>query len=95
MNWISEKIKFVKFLSVSSENFPKLKFVNCCKNRLNKSYLKHLKNVISLESVNGYLLQPEFCEIYYHKLKEILKNRDGVSFEMEYQIYLICQECKV
>jgi len=65
-------------------NFPNLKFVNCCKNRLNKSYLKHLKNVISLESVNGYLLQPEFCEDYYKELKEILKNRDKVSFKMEY-----------
>ena len=69
---------------INSESFPNLKFVNCCKNCLNKSYLKHLKNVISLESVNGYLLEPEFCEPYYKKLKEKLMNKDKVLFRMKY-----------
>ena len=69
---------------ISSESFPKLKFVNCCKNCLNKSYLKHLKNVISLESVNGYLLEPELSEPYYEELKKTLMNKDKVSFKMEY-----------
>ena len=69
---------------INSESFPNLKFVNCCKNCLNKSYLNHLKNVISLESVNGYLLEPEFCEPYYKKLKEKLMNKDKVLFRMKY-----------
>jgi len=69
---------------ISSESFPKLKFVNCCKNCLNKSYLKHLKNVISLESVNGHLLEPELSEPYYEELKKTLMNKDKVLFKMEY-----------
>ena len=69
---------------INSESFPKLKFVNCCKNCLNRSYLNNLKNVISLESVNGYLLEPEFCEPYYKKLKETLMNKDKVLFNMKY-----------
>ena len=69
---------------INSESFPKLKFVNCCKNCLNRSYLNQLKNVISLESVNGYLLEPELCKPYYNKLKETLTNEDKVLFKMKY-----------
>ena len=69
---------------INNESFPKLKFVNCCKNCLNRSFLNHLKNVISLESVNGYLLEPELCEPYYKKLKETLMNEDKVLFKMKY-----------
>ena len=69
---------------INSESFPELKFVNCCKNCLNRSYLNQLKNVISLESVNGYLLEPELCKPYYNKLKETLTNEDKVLFNMKY-----------
>ena len=69
---------------INSESFPELKFVNCCKNCLNRSYLNQLKNVISLESVNGYLLEPELCKPYYNKLKETLTNEDKVLFKMKY-----------
>ena len=55
-------------------------FNNC----LNKSYLNNLNNCINLESANGYLLEPEFCEPYYKKLKETLITRDKVLFKMEY-----------
>ena len=69
---------------INSQSFQSLKFVNCCNNCLNKSYLNNLNNVINLESANGYLLEPEFCEPYYKKLKETLITRDKVLFKMEY-----------
>ena len=69
---------------INIENFPKLKFVNCCKNCLNRSYLNDLKNVIGLESVNGFLFDIDLCQQYYKNLKETLMSEDKVNFKMEY-----------
>ena len=69
---------------INIENFPKLKFVNCCKNCLNRSYLNDLKNVIGLESVNGFLFDIDLCQEYYKNLKESLMSEDKVKFKMEY-----------
>ena len=69
---------------VNIENFPELKFINCCKNCLNRSYLNDLKNVIGLESVNGFLFDIDLCQQYYNNLKEKLMSEDQVKFNMEY-----------
>jgi hypothetical protein len=69
---------------INIENFPKLKFINCCKNCLNRSYLNELKNVIGLESANGFLFDIDLCQEYYKNLKETLMSEDKVEFKMEY-----------
>ena len=69
---------------INIENFPELKFINCCKNCLNRSYLNDLKNVIGLESVNGFLFDIDLCQQYYKNLKETLMSKDKVKFKMEY-----------
>ena len=69
---------------INTENFPKLKFINCCKNCLNRSYLNDLKNVIGLESANGFLFDIDLCQQYYKNLKESLMSEDKVKFKMEY-----------
>ena len=69
---------------INIENFPELKFINCCKNCLNRSYLNDLKNVIGLESVNGFLFDVDLCQEYYKNLKESLMSEDKVKFKMEY-----------
>ena len=69
---------------IDTVNFPELKFVNCCKNCLNRSYLNDLKNVIGLESVNGFLFDIDMCQEYYKNLKETLMSNDKVKFKMEY-----------
>ena len=69
---------------INTENFPELKFINCCKNCLNRSYLNDLKNVIGLESANGFLFDIDLCQQYYKNLKESLMSEDKVKFKMEY-----------
>jgi len=69
---------------INTENFPELKFINCCKNFLNRSYLNDLKNVIGLESANGFLFDIDLCQQYYKNLKESLMSEDKVKFKMEY-----------
>ena len=62
-------------LIMNPHNFPNLKFINCCKNNLNKSYLSQMKNIGSLESENGFLFDPEICQNYYNDLKKkLIKN---------------------
>ena len=78
-----KKNKIYKFY-INTESFPELKFINCCKNCLNRSYLSDLKNVIGLESANGFLFDIDLCQQYYKNLKEILMSYDKVQFKMEY-----------
>ena len=66
------------------EKFPNLKFINCCNNSLNKSYLKDIKKLGSLESGNGFLFEPELCEEYYNKLKEKLKVNENDLYLTDY-----------
>ena len=73
-----QKNKIYKFI-YNPENFPNLKFINCCKNNLNKSYLSDISKLGSLESGNGFLFEPELCKSYYGKLKgKLEKNEDGL-----------------
>ena len=69
---------------MNPENFPNLKFVNCCKNNLNKSYLTQLKKIGSLESENGFLLEPKICEKYYANLKKKLKDNENDLYTTNY-----------
>ena len=78
-----KKNKIYKFI-FNPENFPILKFINCCKNNLNKSYLCDIKNLGSLESGNGFFFEPELCEKYYTKLKSKLKTNENNLFISQY-----------
>ena len=78
-----KKNKIYKFI-YNPENFPKLKFINLCKNNLNKSYLIDSKNIGSLESGNGFLLEPDLCQNYYDKLKGKLKMNENDLFQSNY-----------
>ena len=78
-----QKNKIYKFI-FNPENFPNLKFINLCKNNLNKSYLMDLKTLDSLESGNGFLFEPELCQKYYNKLKEKLKINEKDLFKSNY-----------
>ena len=78
-----QKNKIYKFI-YNPENFPNLKFINCCKNNLNKSYLSDMKNLGSLESGNGFLFEPELCVKYFNKLKERLAEKENNIFLSKY-----------
>ena len=71
-------------LILNPENFPNLKFINCCKNNLNKSFLTQLKNIGSLESENGFLLDPEICRKYYTNLKSKLITNEKDLYRTKY-----------
>ena len=73
-----QKNKIYKFI-YNPENFPNLKFINCCKNNLNKSYLSDIKTLGSLETGNGFLFENELCQKYYNKLKQrLIENKDDL-----------------
>ena len=72
-----QKNKIYKFV-YNPDNFPNLKFINCCKNNLNKSYLSDMKKLCSLESGNGFLFEPDLCQKYYNKLKEKLEKENDL-----------------
>jgi hypothetical protein len=73
-----QKNKIYKFI-YNPENFPNLKFINCCKNNFNKSYFSDIKKLGSLESGNGFLFEPDLCKKYYENLKgKLEKNEDGL-----------------
>ena len=78
-----KKNKIYKFI-YNPDNFPNLKFINCCKNNLNKSCLSDIKNLASLESGNGFLLESELCEKYYNQLKSKLKINENDLFISNY-----------
>ena len=77
------KNKIFKFV-INPENFPKLKFISCCKNNLNKSYLSKIGQIQSLESGNWFLLEPKACKEYYNKLKQNLKSNENEKFKTNY-----------
>ena len=64
--------------------FPKIKFINICKNNCNRSYLGDIANLASLESGNPFLFEPELCEKYYTKLKKSLKDDEKNLYIMDY-----------
>jgi hypothetical protein len=72
-----KKNKIYKFI-YNPDNFPNLKFINCCKNNLNKSYLSEMKKLGSLESGNGFLFEPDLCQKYYNKLKIKLEKENDL-----------------
>ena len=78
-----QKNRIYKFI-FNPENFPNLKFINLSKNNLNKSYLSEIKNLGSLETGNGFLFEPDICEIYYNKLKQRLKNNENDLYMTKY-----------
>ena len=78
-----KKNKIYKII-LTPENFPKLRFINCCKNNLNKSYLNDIKNIGSLESGNGFLYEPNLNEKYYKKIKERLEKNENDLYKTKY-----------
>ena len=66
-----KKNKINKILCNPS-NFPSLKFINCCKNILNKSYYDEKRKICILESANGFIFEPKLCNKYYNSLKNLL-----------------------
>ena len=78
-----QKNKIYKFI-FNPDNFPSLKFINCCKNNFNKSYLSEIKGLSSLESGNGFLFEPELCDKYYGKLKTLLTSNKEDIYRMNY-----------
>ena len=78
-----KKNKLYKFL-YNPENFPKLKFINCCKNNFNKSYFKDAGKIMSLESGNGFLFEPDLCRSYYDSLKKKICSSDDLPYLFDY-----------
>ena len=78
-----KKNKLYKFL-YNPENFPKLKFINCCKNNFNKSYFKEAGKIMSLESGNGFLFEPDLCRSYYDSLKKKICTSDDLPYLFDY-----------
>ena len=78
-----KKNKLYKFL-YNPENFPKLKFINCCKNNFNKSYFKDAGKIMSLESGNGFLFEPDLCRSYYDSLKKKICTSDDLPYLFDY-----------
>ena len=78
-----KKNKLYKFL-YNPENFPKLKFINCCKNNFNKSYFKDAGKIMSLESGNGFLFEPDLCRSYYDSLKKKICCSDDLPYLFDY-----------
>ena len=77
-----KKNKLYKFI-YNPENFPKLKFINCSKNNFNKSYFKGHK-IMSLESGNGFLFEPDLCKSYYDNLKKKICTKDELPYLFNY-----------
>ena len=78
-----KKNKITKILCNPS-NFPSLKFINCCKNILNKSYFDEKRGFCTLESVNGFLSDPELCNKYYNSLKNLLIKDEKDLYIIDY-----------
>ena len=78
-----KKNKIFKFI-YNPDNFPNLKFINCCKNNFNKSFLGDIKNIGSLESGNDFLFDPELSQNYYDNLKKKLKNNENDYYLTDY-----------
>ena len=78
-----KKNKITKFIFVP-DNFPEVKFINCCKNHLNRSYLSSNDKLTCLESGNGFLFEPKLCKKYYQELKDLLTSNKKNIYRMKY-----------
>lgn len=79
------KNRLYKFIyDNNSKSFRKLKFINCCNNNFNKSYLSGLSRIIGLESCNLFMLDSKLSEIYYSQLKEKLTKNRKDPYRMSY-----------
>ena len=77
------KNNIYKFI-FNPDKFPKLSFIDGCKNNLNKSYLSHLKKIGSLESENGFLFEPEICKKYFNNIKQKLITNEKCLYKVNY-----------
>ena len=78
-----KKNNIIKF-NYSKANFKRLKFINCCNNNLNKSYLSEFETIIGLESQNNFLLDSKLSENYYNQLKSKLISNEKVPYRISY-----------
>jgi hypothetical protein len=69
-------------LNLNPENFPELKFINCCRNNFDHFCFKNIKNIIIMQSANDFLFDRELYEEYYTDLAKKLKNHN--SFPLKY-----------
>ena len=67
------KNQIYKF-GMNSENFPALKYINCCYNNFANNYFNEYKNILVLQSGNSYLTDNVLCANYYNNLENKLKN---------------------
>ena len=66
------------------DNFPKVKFINCSKNNLNRSYFREFGKILSLESANGFLFDQDLCKNYYINLKKKICTSDELPYLFDY-----------
>ena len=66
------------------DNFPKVKFINCSKNNLNRSYFREFGKILSLESANGFLFEQDLCKNYYNNLKEKIRTSVELPYVFDY-----------
>ena len=66
------------------DNFPKIKFINCCQNNLNRSYFREFGKILSLESGNGFLFEQELCKNYYDNLKKKICTIEQLPYVFDY-----------
>ena len=78
------KNKIFKFIYNKNNNFKSLKFINCCNNYLNKSYLSSFDKIIGLESGNIFLLDSDLSDKYYSQLKTKLMSNNKNHYMMSY-----------
>ncbi len=64
------------------ENFSQLKLINCCYNNFNRSYFSDIKDILGLESANGFLMDPKLSQNYYLNLQKKLTDQD--SYPMKF-----------
>ena len=77
------KNKIYKFIYIK-DNFRKLKFINCCNNNLNRSFLSDFNKIIGLESGNIFLLDSELSDKYYSQLRKKLTSNEKEPYRMSY-----------
>jgi len=79
------KNRLYKFIyNKNSKSFRKLKFINCCNNNFNKSFLDEYNKIIGLESGNLFMLDSELKDTYYSKLKDKLTKNGKDPYRMSY-----------
>lgn len=69
-------------LNFNPNDFPELKFINCCRNNFEHFCFKTIKNIIIMQSGNDFLTDEELYKEYYTDLSEILNNSN--SYPLKY-----------